>query len=174
MLKIATQPKSAFLPILSLLTIAVSEALLLADVLSEMYYFDFSFLGIDHTTIEMVAVISLAVALLVVGKNVFDVFRQNRRYLTVARVASGDLVKVINTNFDAWGLTDAESEVAMLLIKGFSVQEISDIRDTRPGTVKSQSNAIYRKAGLNGRNDLASFFIEDLLSVAPYTADKGS
>ena len=31
-------------------------------------------------------------------------------------------------------------------------------------TVRQQSTAIYRKAGLDGRHDLAAFFLEDLLA----------
>jgi DNA-binding NarL/FixJ family response regulator len=30
-------------------------------------------------------------------------------------------------------------------------------------TVRQQARAIYRKAGLSGRHDLAAFFLEDLL-----------
>ena len=52
----------------------------------------------------------------------------------------------------------------MLLIKGLSTQEISGIRDTRPGTVKSQSSAIYQKADVAGRNELVAYFVEDLLA----------
>jgi hypothetical protein len=29
--------------------------------------------------------------------------------------------------------------------------------------VRQQALAVYRKSGLNGRNDLAAFFLEDLL-----------
>ena len=57
-----------------------------------------------------------------------------------------------------------EKEVAWLLIKGLSIQEIADARNTKIGTVKSQSNAVYQKAGLQGRAELVSYFVEDLLA----------
>ena len=38
------------------------------------------------------------------------------------------------------------------------------------GTVKAQTNAIYRKAGVSGRSQLLSLFIEDLME--PDTATK--
>jgi DNA-binding NarL/FixJ family response regulator len=40
---------------------------------------------------------------------------------------------------------------------------IADLRQTSERTVRQQALAVYRKSGLNGRNDLAAFFLEDLL-----------
>ena len=65
--------------------------------------------------------------------------------------------------FAAWGLTPAEREVALFSLKGFSLSEIARLRETSDGTVKAQSNAIYRKAGVNSRAQLLSLFIEDLI-----------
>jgi len=50
------------------------------------------------------------------------------------------------------------------LIEGLSTQEITAVRETKLGTIKSLSNAIYRKAGLKGRNKLSDYFIEGLLA----------
>jgi hypothetical protein len=55
--------------------------------------------------------------------------------------------------------------VALFAIKGLSTQEIAALRATSEGTVKAQTNAIYRKAGVNGRPQLLSLFIEDLLDA---------
>jgi DNA-binding CsgD family transcriptional regulator len=78
--------------------------------------------------------------------------------------ASGQLVSVVNNNFEKWKLSESEKEVAWLLIKALSIQEIADARNTKIGTVKSQSNSVYQKAGLQGRAELVSFFVEDLLA----------
>ena len=43
------------------------------------------------------------------------------------------------------------------------VKEIAGLRNTSEGTVKAQTNAIYRKAGVTGRPQLLSLFIEDLM-----------
>ena len=53
---------------------------------------------------------------------------------------------------------------ALLLIKGLSLAEIAALRETREGTIKAQSNAIYRKAEVAGRAQLVSLFIEDLMA----------
>jgi len=79
----------------------------------------------------------------------------------------GDLVSGLGAAIDRqlarWELSPAEQEVALLLLKGLSHKEIADIRGTGEATVRQQSTAIYRKAGLGGRHDLAAFFLEDLL-----------
>jgi DNA-binding CsgD family transcriptional regulator len=69
----------------------------------------------------------------------------------------------IDRQLERWGLSEAEQEVALLLLKGLSHRTIADIRGTEEATVRQQSRAIYRKAGLSGRHDLAAFFLEDLL-----------
>lgn len=47
--------------------------------------------------------------------------------------------------------------------KGFSTGEIANMRCTSEGTVKAQTSAIYRKAGVRGRAQLLSLFIDDLV-----------
>jgi DNA-binding NarL/FixJ family response regulator len=44
-----------------------------------------------------------------------------------------------------------------------STAEIAGLRATSEGTIKAQTNAIYRKAGVTGRPQLLSLFIEDLM-----------
>ena len=68
---------------------------------------------------------------------------------------------------DRWSLTPAERDVALLQLKGLRHKEIADLRKTSERTVRQQALAVYRKSGLNGRNDLAAFFLEDLLLPAP-------
>jgi DNA-binding CsgD family transcriptional regulator len=78
---------------------------------------------------------------------------------------------VIDEQFARWQLTPAECEVALLLLKGLSSKEIAAVRDTSERTARQQATAIYRKADLSGRAELAAWFLEDLLapgsSVSP-------
>ena len=69
----------------------------------------------------------------------------------------------IDRQFVRWGLTKAEAEVGLLLLKGLSHKEIATIRETSERTVREQSRALYRKSGLPGRSSLSAFFLEDLL-----------
>lgn len=77
-----------------------------------------------------------------------------------ASVAFADLLE---ERFAEWGLTAAERDVALFSIKGLSTADIARLRSTSEGTVKAQTNAIYRKAGVSGRPQLLSLFIEDLM-----------
>jgi DNA-binding CsgD family transcriptional regulator len=70
---------------------------------------------------------------------------------------------VMNERFDEWGLTPAERDVALFAIKGLSIADIAQLRSTSEGTVKAQTAAIYRKAGVSGRPQLLSLFIDDLM-----------
>jgi DNA-binding CsgD family transcriptional regulator len=79
-----------------------------------------------------------------------------------ASLISG-LSAAIDEQLDRWGLSEAEKEIALLLLKGLSHKEIAEIRDVGEATVRQQAGAVYRKAGLSGRRDLAAFFLEDLL-----------
>jgi len=74
--------------------------------------------------------------------------------------------QLIQEHFTRWGLTPAEHDVALFLVKGVSTREIADMRGTSEGTIKAQTNAIYRKAGVAGRSQLLSIFIEDLMDDA--------
>jgi DNA-binding NarL/FixJ family response regulator len=83
------------------------------------------------------------------------------------REASGfidGLGAAIDAQLERWGLSPAEKAIALLLLKGLSHKEIAALRDVGETTVRQQARAIYRKAGLSGRSDLAAFFLEDLLS----------
>ena len=80
------------------------------------------------------------------------------------RAASGAFMDLLKEHFAAWGLTPAERDVALFAIKGLSTPEIAQMRQTSEGTVKAQTAAIYRKAGVTGRPQLLSLFIEDLMA----------
>lgn len=86
------------------------------------------------------------------------------------RAASGAFLELLNEHFDDWGLTPAERDVALFSVKGLSTAEIAAVRQTSEGTVKAQTNAIYRKAGVSGRPQLLSLFIDDLMSETPLIA----
>ena len=62
--------------------------------------------------------------------------------------------------------------MAFLLLKGMSLKEIAEIRDTAEKTARVQSMSIYAKAGLSGRSELAAFFLEDLLPATGMSGNK--
>lgn len=80
-----------------------------------------------------------------------------------AQRALEGLGSAVAQQFTAWSLTGAERDVALLLLKGRSHKEIA--RDTLRSerTVRQHAVAVYQKAGLAGRAELAAFFLEDLM-----------
>ena len=73
--------------------------------------------------------------------------------------------QLISAQFDEWGLSNAEKEVALLLLKGLSIKEISYVRGTSPGTTRQQATSLYEKANISSRAELSAFFLEDVLLV---------
>ena len=79
------------------------------------------------------------------------------------KAASGAFGEYLERQFDEWELSPSERDVALFAIKGSSIAEIADMRGTKEGTIKAQLNAIYRKAGVTGRPQFISYFIEIML-----------
>lgn len=75
----------------------------------------------------------------------------------------GDFSKIIQAQFTDWQFTQSEKEVALLLLKGLSLEEIAVVRETKEKTVRQQASNLYKKAGVCGRHELVAFFFEDLL-----------
>ncbi len=80
-----------------------------------------------------------------------------------AKLSAGVLRQLIVDQFEVWQLSQSEKDIALLLIKGLSMKEIAEIRQTHEKTVRQQATTVYRKAGLSGRQELAAFFLEDIL-----------
>ncbi len=86
-----------------------------------------------------------------------------RRMSTQIEVVSGHFHDHVRSQFSQWGFSPSEEAVAIYAMKGFSNAEIATFRGTSAATVKSQMNAVYRKAGLTNRQQLISFLVEELL-----------
>ena len=146
---------------------AACAAVFLWDLLS-------SFLGlrtapISWQTRELMEIGAAFGLLLGVIMGAFVLHRALRRTAKAEqqlRVASGAFADLLQERFTDWGLTKAEKDVALFAIKGLSLQDIATLRETSEGTVKAQTAAIYRKAGVSGRPQLLSLFIEDLMDEA--------
>jgi len=72
----------------------------------------------------------------------------------------------IDGQFERWGLTPAEREIGLLLLKGMGHKEIAAVLERSERTIRQHAVAVYRKSGLAGRAALSAFFLEDLLLPA--------
>ena len=94
----------------------------------------------------------------------FSAYRvESEKWRAESRKYLEGLSSVIDEQLSKWGLTPAEKEVAFLLLKGLSLKDVANVRNTSEKTARVQSMAIYAKAGLSSRSELSAFFLEDLL-----------
>ena len=118
----------------------------------------------QHITIESGIFIAVLLALGIEVKRVIDLHSTvSVSQKEIARLKS-HLADVIRNQFKLWQLTRTEREIALLLIKGLSMQEIARIRKVKEKSVRQQAARIYPKAGVANRNELTAHFIEDLLA----------
>lgn len=130
-----------------------------------------------HIAVE-VAIVGLCLAAVVVLLRSLRVAEANAAKLGVDLVAAraeaerfrgeasqalAGLGTAIDHQFERWGLTQAEREIALLLLKGLSHRDVAQLRSTNEATVRQQALAVYRKSGLRSRSELSAFFLEDLL-----------
>ena len=73
---------------------------------------------------------------------------------------------VILRNAADWGLSQAEADVAIFVVKGFSNTEIADMRGSAITTVKSQLGRIYNKTGFENRYQLIAFVTDEVCASA--------
>jgi DNA-binding NarL/FixJ family response regulator len=86
---------------------------------------------------------------------------------TRARRALEGLGRAVEEQFDAWRLTPAEREVALLLLKGHGHKQIAAATGRSERTVRQHAVSVYQKSRLQGRAELAAFFLEDLAVPVP-------
>ena len=116
--------------------------------------------------LELGAALGLVIGLVLGAVALLRSLRRTAQVEGQLRAASGAFMDLLYERFGEWSLTPAERDVALFAIKGLSTPDIARMRNTSEGTVKAQTNAIYRKAGVSGRPQLLSLFIEDLMSEA--------
>ena len=136
---------------------AVCGILFLADMLSGIGDFD------RDLAFDLIGAVGLSAGLALSWIEYRRLLRRNHSVERELRIASGAFQAVLDQHFAAWGLSPAERDVALLSVKGLSNAEIAEIRQTRIGTIKAQTAAVYRKAGVSGRAELISVLIEDLI-----------
>lgn len=149
--------------ILIYLASAISFSVELFGEITGVYPFRISWLA--HELIRLATLLGFIVGGLLIWYNHRLLARRNEDVERSLRAAQGEFFAMLNVQFDRWELSKAERDIALLTVKGLSVAEISELRHTSQGTVKSQNSSIYRKAGVNSRTQLLGALIDELLVV---------
>lgn len=114
--------------------------------------------------IEIGAAVGLTVGVIVGVAALRQALERTEKAEKSLRFAQAAFHDLMEEHFDAWDLTPAERDVAMFAIKGLSTTDMAALRGVSEGTIKAQTASIYRKAGVNGRPQLLSIFIDDLIA----------
>ncbi|NOD47614.1 MULTISPECIES: LuxR C-terminal-related transcriptional regulator [unclassified Ruegeria] len=123
-----------------------------------------SFFLAESDLVELLVTVALIGGLAFTTIELRSMLNRQSKLEDQMKVASGAFGEVLEARFQSWSLTQAERDVGILAIKGFAIAEIAEIRDTKQGTIKAQCASIYRKAGVSGRLQLLSLFVDDLLA----------
>lgn len=150
--------------LMGVLALQVSCILFLAsEVVFELMGMEFEdILGV-RDWFEFLVVAALTLGAVLLGLEIRAILRRQKTIEDQLMAASGAFQDLLDQHFEDWGLTLSERDVALMAIKGLSIAEIADLRQTAQGTVKAQCNKIYTKAGVSGRPQLLSVFIEELM-----------
>jgi len=121
----------------------------------------------DDIHVWEVLIIGLLLAtIIVIGIEAFRLSEQNKTLEENRDRASKAFRDLLDEYFNRWGFSGAEREVTQLILKGCTIAEIAEIRGAAEGTIKAQTNAIYRKSGYANKTQLLSAFLEDLTDGA--------
>lgn len=77
-----------------------------------------------------------------------------------------DFAGLVQRRFHEWELSPAETETAMLTVKGLRIAEIATMRECSEATVKSHLTSIFRKSGTRSRPELLAHFVDDFLELS--------
>jgi DNA-binding CsgD family transcriptional regulator len=167
----AMRRKAALLVAIILLQ-ALCAVFFFGDVLADLH--DGDHLDDIHMALEALAAFVLVVGVIYLMLELRDLLWRVNAMETGLQAARGEMAAVMDRFFDEWRLTASEREVAMLMLKGCDNEEISRLRGTAVSTVRAQTASIYGKAGVSGRGELFSLFMDELLAGDPLLAKAGN
>lgn len=122
-----------------------------------------------HLVAESLATLLLVVGYVLSHRQFLHLQRIERQSSQTLRSLRGQFDDILTERFLAWGLSRAESDIALLSLRGLKIAEIAELRHTREGTIKSQLSAIFRKAGVSTRAELLAFFMDEFLDFGAAT-----
>lgn len=118
-----------------------------------------------HLIAEVIAVVVMTGTIMLLVRytqTLRDSVDSSMSKLHALRVNFHDHVK---EQFTLWGLTKAESDVALFILRGVATEQIADFRSCSIATVKVHAHNVFKKAGVSSRQELMALFLEDFIDV---------
>ncbi len=161
-----TPKSSQTLVLVLLILVQLACAIFFAwDVVSDYLEVTSRHLPSIHLLMEGISVFALAIAIAIEISTLRRMMRRETYLQEVSSQAAKAMHEIVEERFSEWKLTPSEKDVAMLVVKGFSITEIAGIRGNAEGTVKAHLNAIYRKSETNSRAEMLGLFIDPLMGA---------
>lgn len=144
------------------------------DIAFQLHYVLLDDQGLMGWQLAHLVTETLAVGLLVAGfhlsrRELLGMRRSETQQRDTLAVLRGHFDDILIKRFGAWGLSKAESDIALLSLRGLKISEIALLRRTKEGTIKSQLSSIFHKAGIGTRTELLGIFMDEFLD---FGADK--
>ncbi|MCR9157606.1 MAG: helix-turn-helix transcriptional regulator [Rhodobacteraceae bacterium] len=128
----------------------------------------YSFEHTLHLGFEILAAIGLGYGALMLWRYNLLLRKTANSHKEKIVLLRGSLEELIERRFAEWGLTAAEREVTLFILKGLATADIAAIRQTVEGTVKTQISSVFRKIGVRSRTELMSVFMDEFLDVSAH------
>lgn len=85
---------------------------------------------VTHTVLEGTAIIALIIGAILGGFEIHRISQIADEADEKLQRARAEFSELIRRRFAHWSLTSAEAEIGLLLLKGFDISEIADLRKT--------------------------------------------
>jgi DNA-binding CsgD family transcriptional regulator len=157
----ASERRAATLAVIVLVQ-ALCAMFFLGDIIDDVMTAD-AFFEL-HSAVELLAAIGLSAGVVFLMFELRGVLNRMDRLDRGVRAARGEMADLIEQMFEQWALTPSERDVALMVVKGYGNEAIAEMRGTAQGTVRAQCTTLYAKAGVEGRAQLLSIFMEELLA----------
>lgn len=125
-----------------------------------------------HIFFELLATAALGLGILFMRSYLTLLNERHQQAQTSLTALRSDFDNFIGIKFDNWHLSDAERDVAFLLLRGVTINDISSFRNTSVGTVKAQCRNIFKKSGVSSRVDFMSLFMEEFIEIGLSSASE--
>ena len=158
----------------------INLVLLVKAVAFLFFLFDIIFDVRDHIldaamyeTFELVHLLFEGFAVVAIGAGIWLTFQYQSVLKEQANSAEqnlyylrNDFDSLLRKKFESWGFTDAEREIAILVLRGFTNAQIAELRETKVGTVKVQIHKLIQKTNSASRTDFMAVFMDEFLDFA--------
>ncbi|KNG92319.1 helix-turn-helix transcriptional regulator [Pseudaestuariivita atlantica] len=117
-----------------------------------------------HLLLESIAAVALVSGVIFLMIELRGLMSRMSDMQTGLDIAHGHMAAIVGEFFDEWNLTQAERDVALMILKGLDNDAIARVRNTASGTVRAQATSIYAKSNSDGRAQFISLFVEELIA----------